>query len=408
MTVPNRLFLDKQPPASRRQKMMTVLTHIICLGMLLVLPEILTATGKPFQAVPQLRYGVYCTALVYILVFYINYYLIIDRSINRKDFTLRLVGYNLIVVAAAIALFWLISQWMQPYWDEAWRIRQAAKGVTTEAASHGKAHEPAWLGWLKFHFRDCVMLVLTIGLSVALKLSDTWVRMSRRQEQMLAARRQEELQNLKSQLNPHFLFNTLNTIYALIAADPERAQEAVHQLSGMLRYVLYDDRREVELSRELNFVENYVQLMALRLPSSLKFECHIDAGGEGELPVAPLIFIPLVENAFKHCNTGDSQAAISINIRAGQGRVVCEIANSVAPERSGSASSEGSGAARRNAVAPSAKDVENGASGIGLQNLRRRLHLIYGDTARLEALRAPQRNLFVARLEIPLSNPVEF
>ena len=298
---------------TRREKAVRFLTHLICLGMLFILPEILNSMGKPFRSVPELKIGVYAKALVFIAVFYVNYCFIIGRSFERKRFAWRLIGYNLVVIAASMVLFRLISIWMEPYWEEAWRIRQAAKGIVE--ASRPKPHPPGLLHWLNFYARDVVMLVLTIGLSIALKLSDTWLRLSRRSEQLVAARRQEELQNLKSQLNPHFLFNTLNSIYALIAVSPPKAQDAVHKLSGMLRYVLYDDRQVVELSRELSFIENYVKLMGLRLPASTRLECDVDAGSTANAPVPPLLFIPLVENAFKHGNTGEAGAIIKIESR---------------------------------------------------------------------------------------------
>ena len=352
--------------------------------MLFILPEILNSMGKPFRNVPELKLGVYAKALVFIAVFYVNYCFIIGRSFERKRFAWRLIGYNLIVIAASMVLFRLISIWMEPYWEEAWRIRQASKGIIE--ATRTKPHPHGLLHWLNFYARDVVMLVLTIGLSIALKLSDTWLRLSRRSEQLVAARRQEELQNLKSQLNPHFLFNTLNSIYALIAVSPAKAQDAVHELSGMLRYVLYDDRQVVELSRELSFVENYVKLMGLRLPPSTKLECDLAAGQAANSPVPPLLFIPLVENAFKHSNTGEPGAEIKVSIKAEGGTLTCVVDNTCRPESTTSRKEDKSG-------------------GIGLQNLRRRLQLIYGNRASLETSR--QNDIFKATLIIPLdtTNP---
>ena len=371
---------------TRREQVVRFLTHLICLGMLFILPEILNSMGKPFRNVPELKLGVYAKALVFIAVFYVNYCFIIGRSFERKRFAWRLIGYNLIVIAASMVLFRLISIWMEPYWEEAWRIRQASKGIIE--ATRTKPHPHGLLHWLNFYARDVVMLVLTIGLSIALKLSDTWLRLSRRSEQLVAARRQEELQNLKSQLNPHFLFNTLNSIYALIAVSPAKAQDAVHELSGMLRYVLYDDRQVVELSRELSFVENYVKLMGLRLPPSTKLECDLAAGQAANSPVPPLLFIPLVENAFKHSNTGEQGAEIKVSIKAEGKTLTCVVKNTCRPESSTSTSRK-----------------EDKSGGIGLQNLRRRLQLIYGNRASLETSR--ENDIFKATLIIPLdtTNP---
>lgn len=367
-----------------RERFLRFLTHLICIGMLFILPEILNSMGKPFRTVPELRWGVYAKALVFIGVFYANYCFIIGRSFEKKRFVWRLVGYNLVVIAVALVLFKLISVWMQPYWDEAWRIRQAAKGIVVEA-TRSKPQPQGFVHWLNFYARDFAMLVLTIGLSTALKLSDAWLKLSRRSEQLVAARRQEELQNLKSQLNPHFLFNTLNSIYALIAVSPLKAQDAVHELSGMLRYVLYDDRKTVELDKELSFIRNYVKLMELRLPPSTTLECDLDSGGQGNAAVPPLLFIPLIENAFKHGNTGEPGAVIRLSVRVAEGMLTCSTVNSVRP-----------------ASDPVTRQADGHAKkgGIGLQNLRRRLQLIYGEKASL--VTSCRGGLFEAVLTIPL------
>lgn len=376
----------QNPPGTptRRERAVRILTHIICLGMLFILPEILNSMGKPFRNVPDLKLGVYAKALVFIAVFYVNYGFIIGRSFERKRFAWRLIGYNLAVIATAMILFRLISIWMEPYWEEAWRIRQASKGIV--AATPSKPHHQGLLYWLNFYARDVVMLVLTIGLSIALKLSDTWLRLSRRSELLVAARRQEELQNLKSQLNPHFLFNTLNSIYALIAVSPAKAQDAVHELSGMLRYVLYDGREEVELGRELSFVKNYVKLMTLRLPPSTEVECDFDKTAAVNTPVPPLLFIPLVENAFKHSDAGIPGAIIKVAVKSDGDTLTFTTVNSCRPTRKGQN--------------PQDKNDKDG--GIGLQNLRRRLQLIYDGHASLTT--SKEDNLFKAALTIPMNN----
>lgn len=390
--------------ATRRERVVKVLAHVICIGMLFILPEILSAMGRPFRNVPELKWGVYAKAMVFIAVFYVNYCFIIGRSLVPRKIAWRLVGYNLVVIVVSLTLFWLITVWMQPYWDEAWRIRQAAKGIVVDTPHSGPRHS-GWFHWVKFFSRDFVMLVLTIGLSIALKLSDTWIRMSRRQEQLLSARRQEELSNLKSQLNPHFLFNTLNSIYALIDISPAKAQEAVHELSGMLRYVLYDNCNYVELRRELDFVRNYVRLMALRLPPSTEVRCSLDAGGYDKNRIAPLLFIPLIENAFKHGNTGTPGAWIDIRIGVRDGVVECVTSN---PCRRGSDCYEAVASKVQNSAGATLPLHDDKASlphddkgGIGLRNLRRRLDLIYGREAVLDISRDGE--VFRASLSIRLN-----
>ena len=143
--------------------------------------------------------------------------------------------------------------------------------------------------------RDVVMLILVIGFATALRLGDKWLKLDRRRQDLVNMQREEELKNLKSQLNPHFLFNTLNSIYALIAISPTKAQEAVHELSRLLRYVLYDTSATVSLKQELAFIDNYVSLMKLRLSSAIRLNVTLDAGNNETLRVAPLLFITLIE-----------------------------------------------------------------------------------------------------------------
>ena len=157
-------------------------------------------------------------------------------------------------------------------------------------------------------------------------------------------------------MNPHFLFNTLNNIYSLIAFSPERAQEAVHDLSRLLRYVLYDSSQpQVLLEKELDFIRNYVELMRIRLPEHVELKTEIAATKPDAL-IAPLLFISLIENAFKHGVSNSKPSFIDLDIHQKGDMVVCHLKNSYFP-----------------------KDAEQdkSGSGIGIKNLRKRLELIY-------------------------------
>ena len=168
-----------------------------------------------------------------------------------------------------------------------------------------------------------------------------------------------ELNNLKSQLNPHFLFNTLNNIYSLIAFSPDRAQKAVHDLSRLLRYVLYESSQPaVSLGKEENFIRNYVELMRIRLPEHVEVKTDISIE-RPEAAIAPLLFISLIENAFKHGVSNSKPSFIHIKIQQEENKVICSIKNSYFPKEEGR---------------------DKSGSGIGLQNLQRRLDLLYPGT----------------------------
>ena len=154
----------------------------------------------------------------------------------------------------------------------------------------------------------------------------------------------------------HFLFNTLNNIYALIQVNPVQAQYAVHNLGHLLRYVLYDNNQNfISLDKEFAFMKNYIDLMSLRLSDRVRTKVDIPDDGQGLL-VAPLLFIVLVENAFKHGVDPSKESFVDVSLRiAANGTLTCTISNSCFPK----------------------KDDDHSGSGIGLENLRKRLNLIY-------------------------------
>lgn len=165
-----------------------------------------------------------------------------------------------------------------------------------------------------------------------------------------------ELQNLRSQLNPHFLLNTLNNIYALIAFDTDKAHESVQELSKLLRHVLYENKDQfTTLSKEIEFIRSYIELMRIRLSSNVTVETTYDLDLNSKTPIAPLIFISLVENAFKHGISPTEPSFIKILFSEEQGVVRCLIQNSnhrkVGYDKSG--------------------------SGIGLEQVKKRLDLSY-------------------------------
>lgn len=168
-----------------------------------------------------------------------------------------------------------------------------------------------------------------------------------------------ELERLKTQLNPHFLFNTLTSIYALIELDREQARESVYRLTHLLRYVVYDIPQPT-LGGDLQFTENYISLMKLRLSSDKKLNVNIDAGDYSDYEIAPMLFATVVENAFKHSRHVQSAEPITITILARDGYIDCFTSNPYNP-----------------AILPASPH------GVGLVNLRRRLHLLYGDDATL-------------------------
>ena len=165
-----------------------------------------------------------------------------------------------------------------------------------------------------FTMRDILSLAMSAAVATAIVLATRWQHTEDARLEAEAARFDAELKNLRSQINPHFLLNTLNNIYALTDFDQQRAQDAIQQLSKMLRYMLYHNQTEfLPLSEEKQFLENYINLMKIRLPSHVKVEFTTDIR-HGDPKVAPLMTISLLENAFKHGISPTKPSFINIHL----------------------------------------------------------------------------------------------
>lgn len=212
-----------------------------------------------------------------------------------------------------------------------------------------------------------------------------WHRDSVNFEKMKNIQLEADLRNLRSQLNPHFLFNTLNNIYSLIAIDQNKAQESVHRLSGLLRYILYEnDIQFVPIEKELEFTQNYIDLMSLRMSKNVGLSVSINNTGSQD-PIASLMFITLIENAFKHGINSKDDCFIDIRIFVELGKgVLCTVENSLL-----------------NTVFK----LEPKNSGIGLTNLTKRLNLLYPHKHQFIAEKREDR--FFALLRINFENKNE-
>ena len=214
---------------------------------------------------------------------------------------------------------------------------------------------PSTLDTISFTFRNTVIYMAIVGIAVAVKMTTEWYNNEAQRKEIEKNQAEAELANLKNQVNPHFLFNTLNNIYSLIQIDPAQAQEAVHDLSGMLRYVLYESQKDtVPLAKECEFLNEYVKLMGARLTSGVKLEVSLPSSLSNR-QIAPLLFIPLVENAFKHGISDTDESFIRIELKEDGEYVTCLVENSCFPK----------------------DDTDRSGSGIGITNLKRRLDLLY-------------------------------
>ena len=201
------------------------------------------------------------------------------------------------------------------------------------------------------------------GIATSITVVQKWQKDAQIRQSLEQQRISSELSVLKAQINPHFFFNTLNNIYALTLLDGEQARSAIHRLSRMMRYVLYDTAGGFTLlSQEIAFVQDYITLMQLRLDErvTVTFERPDPVH---DVLVAPMLLLPFLENAFKHGVAATRPSTIYIALRQPTANVVeLEVRNTRLP--------------------PPATDLA-GSNGIGLVNTRRRLDLLYPGQFRL-------------------------
>ena len=322
----------KQSLTSARRPL-EILIHIISWGIVFGFPFFfIDRTGDSINWHAYLRHS--AVPLSFVTVFYLNYFLLVPHLLFREQKN-KYIIYNILLVCL-IGL--LLHIW---------------QSLNAPAPTLKKPHMPP--GWI-FFVRDILSLIFTIGLSAAIRMSARWGQAEAARREAEKSRTEAELKNLRNQLNPHFLLNTLNNIYALIAFDTDKAQTAVQELSRLLRHVLYDNQQNfVTLGKEMDFIKNYIALMRIRLSSNVTVETRFDIRPDSPTEIAPLIFISLIENAFKHGISPTEPSHIRIYFSESVHEVRCEIINSYHPK----------------------SEADKSGSGIGLEQVSKRLELTY-------------------------------
>ncbi len=203
-----------------------------------------------------------------------------------------------------------------------------------------------------------VFMFLFGASSSVVKIITDWVRAVREKQELETRTMQTELRFLKSQINPHFLFNTLNSLYALTLKKSEKAPEIVIKLSEMMRYMLYEcNEKQVPLSNEVHYIRNYLDLEKLRQRQNVEITLEVE-GNVSDQKIAPLMFIPFIENSFKHgLHNNISQAFVNMKLKVEEQKIEFEIENS------------------KGEALPVQEHRRSG--GIGLVNVRRRLDILY-------------------------------
>ena len=226
--------------------------------------------------------------------------------------------------------------------------------------------------------------ILILGVSPSLRAFSAFEKKKKEEEYANHRRLEAELTLLKSQINPHFLLNSLNNLYALALTDPQKTPTAILKLSEMVAYILYEcDKPQIALERDLHFVKNYIELQKMRLPYNVVLEFELPEKPPA-LDIEPMILIPFIENAFKHGLTTKKPCEIYISIKMEESRLVLTIENDIFLQKLA---------------------TNDTVSGIGLVNTKQRLEHAYPGKHVLKIKNLDEKYRVELMVELKSSNP---
>ena len=278
--------------------------------------------------------------LISFFIFYCNYLFVLPKYYKTKQYGKAWVGW-IFLLALWIALRYLVEEVIFTHYLG---ISNYSSGTT--------------IGY--YVFDNIYWGLPTLIASFLLWLINDMIKTEKKNTQLQEEKRNAEVSFLRSQINPHFIFNTMNNIYSLVYHKSEKALPAIEKLSGIMRYVMKDNEGgKIDLTNEINYLKDFIELQSLRSVGEAKVNFVIEGNPAGKM-IAPLLLIPFVENGFKHgvLNDGANPFLIKLVIEKNNLSFSCS-----------------------NKIAGGKKD-EN--SGIGLQNVKRRLELLYPNQYQLD------------------------
>lgn len=331
-----------------------VIIHMVFWVTFVIIPYFMFSFG-PFKWTPE-NYYFLIQHQFNIIVFYLAYFSLIPFILKRRSLT-QMIGYSLSFIVILTLLRFLVS----PY------IKDALGAFQKFPVSPGRQ-------LLYSSFWNLMYLFY----AVIIYLSIEWYRERKRRVELIKEKKQSEIDLLKSQVNPHFLMNTLNNLYSLVYQGNKQADEAILKLSELMRYMLYDTHSDlVPLENEINYLKSFIELQFLRFSNKDFVKFEIDGEPAGKL-IAPMLLVPFVENAFKHGNKNLPGMGISIKMNIRENQFFFQVNN-----------------------IKSSKFVQKvNESGIGLKNIQKRLELQYPDRHELFIL--DETDTFEIRLRLTL------
>jgi len=354
-----------------------ILLHLLAWAILVLLPIYFT---KRFQIGREFIWFYYINIGIYGIIFYINYFLLVPGLF----FKLKKYPYYLSALILLV-FFYIISDRTNRLIFRIHHEGNRMEMPPPDPDGRGRPGLPP--GPMRFPMRtpfwDRHLLnysstaLFLIFFSLGLRIIERHSGIEKAQKELEKEKLNSELALLKNQISPHFFFNTLNNIYSLISINPEDSQKAVLKLSKLMRYLLYEtEHGNIKLSSEIDFMTNYIDLMKLRM--SDKFSLSVSFPTEyDDIEIPPLLFIPFIENAFKHGISFRDNSFIDISMTCKKSSISFRCANSITRGNNG---------------------LETESRGIGLGNVKKRLELLFQERHDLKIIKS--ENIFEVLLNL--------
>lgn len=326
--------------------------------------NILQTASNAFFSVYTIKFSFY--VIFQAASVYFNLYFLIPRYLEKGRYLLYITLLSITVVCAAAMI-------VQGYYLSTW-----LSGRTFDELYGQGDHSFFGL----FIWTPLPTTVASTTLAMSIKFAKNWIQTQRREQLLEKEKLETELKFLKYQFNPHFLFNSINSIFFLIHKNPDMASASLAKFSDLLRHQLYESNdTQIPLEKEIVYLENFVELEKLRQNKNLAVSFKVNDHYNRHLGIAPFILMTFVENAFKHVSKDDDKLnQITIKLRVDVDLLYFTVCNSTSQT--------------------SSRDVVN-YGGIGLQNVQRRLDLIYPNQYKLDIQN--NNNSFEIKLCVGLS-----
>ena len=361
-------FFNKQ--TKQETVIYTIVWILLFLSPLVSLLFIHEDSSKDFEWIWRSLLDSWVGLLSFFIVFLIHNHVLAPIIVKHKRVTLYII--------ACVAVVFVFQMAQCAHRPNGQPLISATNSEMPPPPPPPNGHPPIDKHDISMFIIVIMMIGANLGVKAYFQSDEEKKHLAKLKEQSL----KQELDYLRYQINPHFIMNTLNNIHALVDIDPEQAKDSIVDMSRMMRYLLYDsDKQYVTINQVINFLKKYLSLMKLRYSDNVTINLDVPEDTHEDIVVAPLVFIPFVENAFKHGVFIDKPSVIDIGIDK-QDNMLCFHCHNTK------------------------NYAKHEFGGVGLNNVTKRLELIYGDNYVLDI--KDEEETYDVSLKLPVRRAADF